>query len=106
LSNPRLSRVESAYNRALRFITLHANSKKCCVAGASEDGGNVPGLSATQSAHARAIISEAKNEGLAHQGCLAGITTGLTEVCHKRLPYFPPHMYIDILIVKPSYLCK
>ena len=55
---------------------------QCCVPGASSGGGsgNLPGLSATQSSHARAIIQEAKNEGLGNQGCLAGIATALTEV--------------------------
>jgi hypothetical protein len=54
---------------------------QCCVKGASGGGGgNLPGLDATQSSHARAIIAEAKKENLGRQGCLAGIATGLTEV--------------------------
>ncbi|UNI17841.1 hypothetical protein JDV02_004156 [Purpureocillium takamizusanense] len=40
---------------------------------------NLPGLNAQQSAHARAIIAESNKEKLGHQGCLAAITTGLTE---------------------------
>lgn len=68
---------------------------KCCVPGASSGGGsgNLPGLSATQSSHARAIIQEAKNEGLGNQGCLAGIATALTEVscaalaCHGYITH-------------------
>jgi hypothetical protein len=42
--------------------------------------GNLPGLDATQSKHAQAIIGEAKKEDLGHQGCLAGIATALVEV--------------------------
>ena len=64
-----------------RFV-WSTNCYQCCVPGASSGGGsgNLPGLSATQSSHARAIIQEAKNEGLGNQGCLAGIATALTEV--------------------------
>ncbi|EPS31839.1 hypothetical protein POX_d05969 [Penicillium oxalicum] len=45
----------------------------------SSSGGNLPGLSATQSQHARDIIAEAKREGLGLQGCSAGIATALVE---------------------------
>lgn len=78
---------------ALCFTRVSSNYSQCCVAGASGGGGggsgSLPGLSATQSAHARAIIAEAKKEGLGHQGCMAGITTGLTEVCyiHPSSPF-------------------
>ncbi|KAK9319794.1 hypothetical protein V1517DRAFT_28082 [Lipomyces orientalis] len=47
--------------------------------GGGGSGGNLPGLDATQSSHARAIIAEAKRENLGHQGCLAAITTAITE---------------------------
>ncbi|KAK9342566.1 hypothetical protein V1522DRAFT_415723 [Lipomyces starkeyi] len=47
--------------------------------GGSGSGGNLPGLDATQSSHARAIISQAKGENLGHQGCLAAIATAITE---------------------------
>ncbi|GJN71197.1 hypothetical protein PLICBS_005259 [Purpureocillium lilacinum] len=52
---------------------------------------NLPGLNAKQSAHARAIIAETKKEKLGHQGCLAAITTGLTEsslrvLANKKVP--------------------
>ncbi|KAJ5796774.1 uncharacterized protein N7518_005314 [Penicillium psychrosexuale] len=40
---------------------------------------NLPGFSATQTKHAKAIITEAKKEGLGRQGCLAGIATALVE---------------------------
>lgn len=53
---------------------------QCCVKGAGGGSGNLPGLDATQSTHARAIIAQAKSESLGRQGCLAGIATGLTEV--------------------------
>lgn len=43
-------------------------------------GGNLPGLNAVQSAHARAIIAEAKAKGVGRQGCLAGIATAIVEV--------------------------
>lgn len=43
-------------------------------------GGNLPGLSATQSKHAQDIIAEAKREGLGLHGCTAGIATALVEV--------------------------
>lgn len=64
----------------LRLVYTCLTTVQCCVAGASGGGGNLPGLDATQSTRARAIIAEAKKEGLGHQGCLAGIATGLTEV--------------------------
>ena len=48
--------------------------------GGSDSGGNLPGLNAVQSKHARAIIGEAKKEGLGRQGCEAGIATAMVEV--------------------------
>jgi hypothetical protein len=48
--------------------------------GGGDTGGNLPGLNAVQSKHARAIIGEAKNEGLGRQGCLVGIATAIVEV--------------------------
>lgn len=56
-----------------------------CGSSSGGSGGNLPGLDATQTKHAKAIIAEAKKEGLGHQGCLAGITTALTEVCPATL---------------------
>ena len=44
-------------------------------------GGNLPTLNSVQSANANGIIGEVKRRGLGRQGCLAAITTGLTEVC-------------------------
>jgi hypothetical protein len=60
-------------------------TKKCDgSSGGGDDGGdnsgNLPGLTATQSKHAKAIIGEAKKEDLGRQGCLAGIATALVEV--------------------------
>ena len=58
------------------------SSIECCVKGSSGGGGgsgDLPGLGSAQSSHARAIIAEAKSEGVGRQGCLAAITTGLTE---------------------------
>ena len=48
--------------------------------GGDSSSGNLPGLTSTQSKHAKDIIGEAKKEGLGRQGCLAGIATGLVEV--------------------------
>ena len=42
--------------------------------------GNLPGLDAVQTANANAILGENKKENLGRQGCLAAITTALTEV--------------------------
>ncbi|KAJ5360060.1 hypothetical protein N7517_009251 [Penicillium concentricum] len=68
-------------------------TKKCSGGGGSGGGssGNLPGLSSTQSKHAKAIIGEAKKEGLGRQGCLAGIATGLVEsnmliYANKKVP--------------------
>ncbi|KAI1831338.1 hypothetical protein DTO006G1_7245 [Penicillium roqueforti] len=52
---------------------------------------NLPGLSATQTKHAKAIIAKAKKEGLGRQGCLAGISTALVEsniliYANKKVP--------------------
>ncbi|KAF3384370.1 hypothetical protein F1880_002065 [Penicillium rolfsii] len=58
------------------YITKH------CDGGSTEDrssGDDLPGLSATQSKHARAIIAEAKSEDLGLHGCAAGIATALVE---------------------------
>ncbi|KAK9482850.1 hypothetical protein V1527DRAFT_515482 [Lipomyces starkeyi] len=56
-------------------------TSKCGGGGGSGcgSGGHLPGLDSTQSSHARAIIAEAKRENLGHQGCLAAITTAITE---------------------------
>jgi hypothetical protein len=58
-------------------------TKNCDDNGSGSGGGssgNLPGLTSTQSKHAKAIIGEAKKEGLGRQGCLAGIATALVEV--------------------------
>jgi hypothetical protein len=59
-------------------------TKKCDGSSGGGDGGdssgNLPGLTSTQSKHAKAIIGEAKQEDLGRQGCLAGIATALVEV--------------------------
>ncbi|KAK9236662.1 hypothetical protein V1525DRAFT_389217 [Lipomyces kononenkoae] len=47
--------------------------------GGGGNGGTLPGLDATQSSHARAIIAEARRENLGHQACLAAIATAITE---------------------------
>ncbi|KAL5341428.1 hypothetical protein BJX70DRAFT_406019 [Aspergillus crustosus] len=44
-----------------------------------DDGETLPGLGVTQSAHAKAIIQQAKSDNVGIQGCLAGIATGLVE---------------------------
>jgi hypothetical protein len=63
--------------------------------GGSDGGsGNLPGLTATQSSHARKIIGEAKKEGLGRQGCLAGIATGLVEVSQSPLLLVYTHILI------------
>ncbi|CAI7641091.1 unnamed protein product [Penicillium glandicola] len=67
---------------------------KCSSSGGDSGGstsGNLPGLTSTQSKHAKAIIGEAKKEGLGRQGCLAGIATGLVEsnmliYANKKVP--------------------
>nr|8B2H_A Chain A, SH3b domain-containing protein [Thermothielavioides terrestris] len=58
------------------YVTAH------CDAGSgsgSSGGGNLPGLNSVQSSHARAIIGEAKKEGVGRHGCEAGIATALVE---------------------------
>ncbi|CAI7595369.1 unnamed protein product [Penicillium palitans] len=65
-------------------------TKKCSGSG-SGSSGNLPGLTSTQSKHAKAIIGEAKKEDLGRQGCLAGIATGLVEsnmliYANKKVP--------------------
>ncbi|CEJ91537.1 hypothetical protein VHEMI07239 [[Torrubiella] hemipterigena] len=42
-------------------------------------GGNLPTLNSVQSRNANGIIAEVKRRNLGRQGCLAAITTGLTE---------------------------
>jgi uncharacterized protein YfaQ (DUF2300 family) len=81
---------------------------QCCVAGASGGGGNLPTLDATQSAHARAIIAEAKKENLGRQGCLAGIATALTEVSpNAETCRFSIYTYTaDTMTVEHPYLCQ
>ncbi|KAJ5199468.1 hypothetical protein N7491_011327 [Penicillium cf. griseofulvum] len=72
-------------------------TKKCGSEGGGDggsDGGSgekLPGLTSTQSKHAKDIIGEAKKEGLGRQGCLAGIATGLVEsnlliYANKKVP--------------------
>ncbi|CAG8367483.1 unnamed protein product [Penicillium salamii] len=69
-------------------------TKKCDDSGSGSGGGssgNLPGLTATQSKHAKAIIKEAKSESLGRQGCLAGIATALVEsniyiYANKKVP--------------------
>lgn len=46
-----------------------------------EADSNLPGLDTDQSKNARSIIAENKKMKLGKQGCLAGITTAITEVC-------------------------
>ncbi len=52
----------------------------CDASGGGSSSGNLPGLNAVQSSHARAIIGEAKKEGLGRHGCEAGIATAIVEV--------------------------
>jgi hypothetical protein len=59
------------------YVTKHCDGGST---GGGGSGGNLPGLSATQSKHARAIIGEAKSEDLGMHGCAAGIATALVEV--------------------------
>ncbi|RHZ62009.1 uncharacterized protein CDV56_107204 [Aspergillus thermomutatus] len=59
------------------YVTKHCDGGSD--GGSGGGSGNLPGLTATQSSHAHAIIGEAKKEGLGRQGCLAGIATGLVE---------------------------
>ncbi|KAK4042287.1 hypothetical protein C8A01DRAFT_44671 [Parachaetomium inaequale] len=59
--------------------------------GGGDSGGDLPGLNAVQSKHARAIIGEAKKEGLGRQGCEAGIATAIVEsniliYANKKVP--------------------
>ncbi|KAJ5470764.1 hypothetical protein N7530_008121 [Penicillium desertorum] len=71
-------------------------TKKCDSGSGGDDdddssSGNLPGLTSTQSKHAKDIIGEAKEEGLGRQGCLAGIATGLVEsnmlmYANKKVP--------------------
>ncbi|GLI73529.1 hypothetical protein PoHVEF18_001747 [Penicillium ochrochloron] len=58
------------------YVTKHCDGGST---GGGGSGGNLPGLSATQSKHARAIIGEAKSEDLGLHGCAAGIATALVE---------------------------
>lgn len=60
-------------------------TKKCDGSGSGGgSSGSLPGLTSTQSKHAKAIIKEAKEEGLGRQGCLAGIATALVEVSNNE----------------------
>ncbi|KAJ5518728.1 hypothetical protein N7453_001150 [Penicillium expansum] len=66
-------------------------TKKCGGSSGGSTSGNLPGLTSTQSKHAKAIIAEAKKENLGRQGCLAGIATGLVEsnilvYANKKVP--------------------
>ncbi|CAG8239544.1 unnamed protein product [Penicillium olsonii] len=67
-------------------------TKKCNDNGSGGgSNGSLPGLTATQSKHAKAIINEAKSESLGRQGCLAGIATALVEsniyiYANKKVP--------------------
>ncbi|CAI7627546.1 hypothetical protein PCG10_002717 [Penicillium crustosum] len=66
-------------------------TKKCSGSSGGGSSGNLPGLTSTQSKHAKAIIGEAKKENLGRQGCLAGIATGLVEsnmliYANKKVP--------------------
>ena len=50
-----------------------------------DDQGTLPGLDATQSGYARAIIRQAKKDKVGSQGCEAGIATAWVEVsCSQR----------------------
>jgi hypothetical protein len=55
---------------------------QCCV---KDVGGLLPGLDQTQSANARKVIAQTKKQKLPKQACLAGITTGLTEVRYRSV---------------------
>lgn len=64
-------------------------------------GDNLPGLGSTQTLYARAIIAQNAAENLGRQGCLAAITTGMTEVGYNfstiylhptfHIYRYPPH---------------
>lgn len=58
------------------YVTKHCDG--------SSGGGNLPGLSKTQTKHAKNIIAQAKKEKLGRQGCTAGIATALVEVLFRR----------------------
>lgn len=45
-------------------------------------GRDLPGLDASQSKYATAIIERARAEGVGHLGCATAIATALTEVRH------------------------
>ncbi len=66
------------------YVTAHCDASS----GGGGSSGNLPGLNAVQSSHARAIIGEAKKEGLGRQGCEAGIATALVEV--SSIPHPQP----------------
>ncbi|KAJ5370183.1 uncharacterized protein N7496_006275 [Penicillium cataractarum] len=57
------------------YVTKHCDGSS----GGGSSGGNLPGLTATQSKHAKEIIAEAKREDLGLHGCSAGIATALVE---------------------------
>ncbi|KAJ5317365.1 hypothetical protein PENANT_c034G03376 [Penicillium antarcticum] len=71
------------------YVTKKCNSGSG--GGGGSSSGNLPGLTSTQSKHAKAIIGEAKKEDLGRQGCLAGIATALVEsniliYANKKVP--------------------
>lgn len=55
------------------------------VVGKCSTGGNLPGLNSVQSAHAKAIIAQAKKDAVGHHGCSAAIATALVEVSFAQL---------------------
>nr|WJZ50374.1 GH184 muramidase [Trichocladium asperum] len=53
---------------------------KCGASGGDGGGsGTLPGLNAVQSKHAKAIVGQAKKDGVGRHGCEAGIATALVE---------------------------
>nr|WJZ50366.1 GH184 muramidase [Aspergillus sp. XZ2668] len=61
------------------YVTSACSGSSSSGGGGSSSSGNLPSLDSTQSAHARAIIGEAKSQNVGRQGCLAGIATALVE---------------------------
>ena len=71
------------------YVAAHCDAS----GGGGSSSGNLPGLNAVQSSHARAIIGEAKKEGLGRHGCEAGIATAIVEVRDQfgsHAPCLPP----------------
>ncbi len=62
----------------LSFIALTLAAAIPMISAAPVD--NLPGLGPIQSKHARAIIGQAKKDGVGRHGCEAGIATALAEV--------------------------